>query len=156
MIQRGRFALRGSAIPLAALVAGLLTGCGLLEGCAVWAGLSGLAGVALLLVGSCRSPWTYRTLPARVAVIALAAYAAALLFVEPVVHLFDSISNGWAAARSVTVLIPFLLGGVILADHGWRLAAVGCGFLFYGGVASLTYNVLHTGSGVWFVQAWIE
>jgi hypothetical protein len=155
MAPTGRFALRGSAVPLAALVAGLLTGCGSRDGCAL-AGLAGLAGVGALLAGSCSGGWDLRRPLARAAIIALAAYAGALLFVEPLVDSLMFLSSGWDAARSVAVLVPFLLGGVILADHGWRAAAVGCGLLFYGGVASLTYNVLHADSGVWFLVEWID
>jgi hypothetical protein len=82
----------------------------------------------------------------------LAAYAAVLILAEPLMWVF----NGWHVVCSVAALTPPLLGAVLFAGLGWRTAAVGSVLLFYGGVASLAYNVRHVQSGVWFIHGWIS
>jgi hypothetical protein len=79
------------------------------------------------------------------------AYILVLAVAEPLLFVGDSTQLPWA----VGWLAPMTIGAVLSFVRGYWFAGLACWAVLYSGMAALSYNLSHTGSGIGFLCRWL-
>ena|SRR5579883_3324043 len=88
----------------------------------------------------------------RVGAVILIGYAVVVIIVDPLAFIGDD-RNLMTASIWIW---PLVIGGVLLTRYGSLLACASCWCLLFGGVAAVTFNLLHDGRGIGFVSQWMD
>lgn len=121
--------------------------------CATVVALSALLGFFLLILGAI----PYPIIPPRSAFLRWAAIV--LLIYVFVMFCFDP---NWMVyyqgdiLRSIILLVPILLGGVILFPRRLYLSALGSWLILFSWIAALSYNVHDIHGGIGFWACWLD
>jgi hypothetical protein len=134
------------------MVAGLAAG-KYLDDCLMILGITSLTGLILLLAEMVRvvrkepSSATHSGL-----LICTLVYTVVLVFVVANWLMFNSRQN---VVWCMLLLAPLITAGVVLPRIGAWAGAVGIWLLLLDGFASLSYDISHVDSGMWFFLGWL-